>query len=570
MKSIFGLLVFLLSAVPVVAGAPLPEARIDEIFAPWSHTGSPGCALGVARGGRVVLERGYGMADLENGRALTPASVFDVGSIAKQFTAFSVALLAERGKLSLDDDVRRYIPELPEYGRTITLRHLMQHTSGLRDVNGLVNLAGWRPLDEVQEEDALRLLTRQKGLNFEPGSDVLYCNSGFFLLGLVVRRVSGQTLAEFARDNVFTPLGMERTSFRSDLTSLVKNRATGYQQKGEGSWQLGIERSAIAGPGGLLSTVGDLLKWEHNFATREIGGGVLAEMVKPGLFSNGQEIDFEKTGDRYGLGLELGSYRGLQTVAHGGTTRGFQSYLMRFPKPDVSIAVLCNSPAIDPLGLALAVADVVLEPELSPVPAPEAPPPGIALSPEQLARLAGVYQDPVSRRVYRFRVEDGRLVLARMSGNLLLEPLSETRFRPAGFANAEIRFPEPAPGAVPEMHLRNPGQKSPEICRRISADASPYSLSAKELQAYAGRYLSSEVDTFWTLSVHENGLALLGEKDLEPELFQPVLPDLFRSPGGGYLEFRRDRAGQIAGLAVFADRIRNFPFERDRGWHPSG
>src|SRR5690349_19493905 len=164
------LLAFLLSVVPAAADAPLPEARIDEIFAPWSHTGSPGCALGVSRGGRVIFERGYGMADLENGRAITPASVFDVGSIAKQITAFSVALLAERGKLSLDDDVRRYIPELPEYGRTITLRHLMHHTSGLRDVNGLANLAGWRPLDEVREEDALRLITRQKGLNFEPGS----------------------------------------------------------------------------------------------------------------------------------------------------------------------------------------------------------------------------------------------------------------------------------------------------------------------------------------------------------------------------------------------------------------
>ncbi|HVF05653.1 MAG TPA: serine hydrolase domain-containing protein, partial [Frankiaceae bacterium] len=215
-------------------------AQTDRIFAHFDRTDSPGCALGVFRDGHVAYARGYGMANLELGVALSPQSVLDIGSTSKQFTAMSVVLLARQGKLSLDDDVRKHIPELPAYEKRVTVRHLLTHTSGLRDYLTLWYLAGIDDADFTTDDEALEIITRQKVLNFLPGEQYLYSNSGFFLASVLVERVSGKSLARFAEENIFRPLGMRHTRFANDHTAIVPGRATGYARRDSGGFSISM------------------------------------------------------------------------------------------------------------------------------------------------------------------------------------------------------------------------------------------------------------------------------------------------------------------------------------------
>ena len=330
--------------------------RIDAVFAAYDNTRSPGCALGVSQNGTLVYSRGYGMSTLEYDVAIAPDSIFHVASISKQFTAFSIALLASEGKLGLDEEVRRYVPELPEYGQRITVRHLMTHTSGLRDQWSLLRLAGWRPDDLITEEDVLKVVARQKSLNFTPGAEYLYSNTGFTLLGTIVKRVSGQSLREFAEARIFGPLGMRDTHFHDDHTMIVRRRTSVYQLRDGGGWQISIPVFDTIGATSLFTTVSDLLKWEQNFETALVGGrAVLDEMQTPGRLNDGKAID-------YGLGLVAGSYRGARTVGHAGSDAGYRADVVRFPDQRLAIAALCNLGTIRPGVLTRKVAEIVLGP----------------------------------------------------------------------------------------------------------------------------------------------------------------------------------------------------------------
>src|SRR5437879_12682317 len=277
----------------------------DEVFADLGKPGSPGCALLVARGGKIIYKNGYGLANIEEGVPITPQTVFDIGSTSKQFTSASILLLEKQGKLSLHDDIRKYLPEIPDYGHTITILHLLNHTSGLRDYLTLFDLAGVNTDSVTTDDDALAIIARQKALNFEPGSDWLYSNSGFFLLSVIVKRVSGKSLREFAAENIFVPLEMTHTQYRDDHTSLIANRAMAYDAKEKGGgYRLNVSYFEQTGDGAVHTSVEDLLKWDENFYSGQIGGKeFLSEIQEQGKLNDGKVLDYAK-------GLSIEDYRG--------------------------------------------------------------------------------------------------------------------------------------------------------------------------------------------------------------------------------------------------------------------
>ena len=340
-------------AAPAADSAALAAAT-DRVFAHLDRPGSPGCALAVYRDGRVAYARGYGLANLELGVPITPRTVFDIGSTSKQFTAMSVLLLAQDGKLSLDDPVRKHVPELPAYGRPVTIRHLLHHTSGLRDYIELLLLTGAQAEDFTTAADALDIIARQRALNFEPGSEWLYSNTGYFLMSVIVERASGVPLPRFAEERIFRPLGMTSTHFHDDHTMVVAGRATGYSPRAQGGFAIDMSDWEQIGDGAVFTTVEDLLKWDENFYTARVGGRALIDaMQRPGTLNGGKPLD-------YAAALFIRPYRGLRTVSHGGAWAGYRAELLRFPDQHLSVACLCNLATARPSLLAQRVADVHL------------------------------------------------------------------------------------------------------------------------------------------------------------------------------------------------------------------
>ena len=386
-------------------------AAVDEVFEDLTKAGSPGCALGVYREGKIVYAKGYGLANLEENVTITPQSVFDIGSTSKQFTAASILLLEKRGKLSINDDIRKYIPELPDYGQKISILYLLNHTSGLRDYLTLMELAGINTDSVTTDADALQIIVRQKSLNFAPGSEYLYSNTGFYLLSVIVKRASGKTLREFAAENIFRPLEMTHTQYRDDHTSLVANRAMAYDAKEKGiGYSLNVSYFEQTGDGAVHTSVEDLLKWDENFYSGQIGGKeLLSEIQEQGKLNSGKLLDYAK-------GLAIGEYRGLRTVAHGGSWGGYRAQLLRFPEQHFSVACLCNLGSANPSSRAQRVADVYLAGLMKPKEVKkemeeklEKEKKLIPQTTEQLRSYQGDYWSDELGVAYRLGIVDGKL-----------------------------------------------------------------------------------------------------------------------------------------------------------------
>ena len=324
-----------LAAAAAAAQPAVPASAVDAIFSKWT-TSTPGCAVGVAVGGRTVLMKAYGMADLEHDVPNTPDTIFESGSVAKQFTAMAIMLLVEDGRLSLDDEVRKHVPEVPDYGTAITIRHLLTHTSGLRDWGSIASIAGApRTSRAYTHAHVLDIVSRQKSLNFPPGTQWSYSNTGFNLAAIIVDRVSGMSFAEFSRRRIFDPLGMTKTSWRDNHRRIVKGRAIAYSDA-RGGYEIEMPFENVHGNGGLLTTVGDLLKWNENFVKPVVGSAAtIAQMTTAGKYSDGRDLD-------YGLGLYVRPLDGVTNVYHSGSTAGYRAHLNRFPDSHTSVAVLCN------------------------------------------------------------------------------------------------------------------------------------------------------------------------------------------------------------------------------------
>ena len=436
-------LVLVLSAIarPSRAQTDARAAEADAVFARWNRTGSPGCAAGVIQDGRTVLARGYGIASLDHDVPITPRTVFYVASVSKQFTAASVILLAGDGKLSLDDEVRKHIPELRDYGRPLTIRHMINHTSGLRDYLTLMPLAGMRGENVNSDDEILQLILRQEALNFEPGTEYLYSNSGYYLLSELVRRVSGKSLREFADERIFQPLGMTQTHFHDDRSMVVKNRAFAYSPVGDGFRLNYWANFDKVGSGGLMSSVEDLAKWDRNFYTREVGGDFLhRELHRRAVLASGDTIT-------YAGGLTIGEYRGLPTVRHGGSTAGYRTEILRFPEQRFSTIVLCNVSAAVPTTYTNRLAEIWLGAKMAPrvaraetatagsaeaAPAAErAPTP--RLDAAALAAYAGEYTSDEVRATWSIVARGDTLILRHASlGDRVLRPTGPDRFASGG------------------------------------------------------------------------------------------------------------------------------------------
>jgi CubicO group peptidase (beta-lactamase class C family) len=367
-RLIVALGVALEAATAIGARQPPPaqavgRPSIDRLFAAWDKPDSPGCALGVLKDGAIAYARGYGMADLEHDVPISTATVFYVGSLSKQFTAMAAALAMQQGKLTPQDSVRTYLPELPDYAASIKVRHLIHHTSGLRDYNTLLSIAGRRGDEAYDNPTVLRMTARQKHLNFPPGSEYLYSNTGYTLLATIVERATGTPFASYADANIFKPLGMAVTHYHVDASRLVKNRALAFARSAAGDVRLDTPSNERAGAGGLFTSIPDLLRWDNNFYDARVGGPALIEQLQgTEPLSNGKP-------SAYAWGLEIGTYRGMRIVEHGGSLGGYRAHLLRVPDRHTSVVLLCNLGSIVPSGLARQVADEIITFPL-PKPAP--------------------------------------------------------------------------------------------------------------------------------------------------------------------------------------------------------
>ncbi|HEU4557865.1 MAG TPA: serine hydrolase domain-containing protein [Longimicrobium sp.] len=526
-----------LFAAPAVAQTD-PAVRVDSLFAAWNKPESPGCAVGVSRNGRTVLSRAYGSANLEYGIPNTPATIFEAGSVSKQFTAAAIVRLAQQGKLSLDDNVRRHVPEVPDYGTPITLRHLLNHTSGLRDWGAVMSLAGWpRGTRIYTHAHALDVISRQRSLNFTPGAEYSYSNTGYNLLAMIVERVSGMSFAEFSRRELFEPLGMTSTQWRDDFTRTVKGRSSAYTLS-NGAWHLQMPFENVHGNGGLLTTVDDLLKWNHALDSGTVAG--MDTLETQGVLSNGRKI-------AYALGLSVGEFRGLREVSHSGATAGYRAYLARYPETGVSVALLCNAGNADP-ELALRAAALFMADRLRPEGPPAAAAP-VAVEPVELQRRAGVYRNRRTGAPLRMAVVDGKL---RTGGGTELVPAGGGVFR-FGTAGTRLEFVD---GSPVQLRVVYPDADTVMFEPAAAADS-----SAANLARYAGEYRSDEAEATYTAAVVDGRLVLKMRPDVTLRL-TPVYADAFTGPGGSIVRFIRGRNGRMEAFTLGTERVRELRFDR--------
>jgi CubicO group peptidase (beta-lactamase class C family) len=538
MRTIIVLTLFLVPTVSAPSTDVAPQ-KIDKLFAPYDNPRSPGCSVGVIRDGSFIFRKSYGEASLELMAPLTSESVFYMASVSKQFTAASIVLAAEQGALLLDDDVRKYIPELPDYGRSITLRQMLHQTSGFRDFLALSYLSGRDSSALSSPDSVLKLIARQKGLNNAPGEEFVYSNSNYFLLGVVVKRATGKSLAEFARANIFQPLGMTHTLFYDDNSLIVPKRVAAYAPGKDGEflvdWSTVFD---IVGSGGLMSNVDDLILWDRNFYSNKLGGGTLvSELQSYGVLNNGQRIN-------YGLGLWLSEYRGLRTVEHSGGTFGYRTELLRFPEQRFSVTALCNIANADVEGLARKVSDLYLEETLKSE-ASDTISSGAFPDP---AVLAGTYRDPRTHMIYTFTAVNGNLIawsaqLRRSGANEFFDLVGN----PIAFKNTNGTM---TVTLTLQSETYFSGDRVPEIHLRESA-----------LSGFTGVYHSDELEATYKFSMVKGALRL-DYSDKQSVNLNPVAPNEFQAGDLGTIVFHAAGNAHMSGLTLFSQPARGITFQK--------
>jgi CubicO group peptidase (beta-lactamase class C family) len=529
--------------------------RADSVFERFDRITSPGCALGVYQDGKVLYARGYGMASLEHGVALSPRSVLDVGSISKQFTAMAILMLQKEGKLSLDDPIRKYIPEMPAYADKITLRRALSQTSGLRDLYTMMGQTGRTFAGDTI--DALRVITRSAEPNYEPGARYLYTNSGWILAAQIVYRLTGKTLAQFAEERIFAPLGMQDTRYLADARTIIPNGAEGYAPQPGGGFRLARSTydGAIVGAGAVHTSVEDFGRWLNNYEAATVGGrDILETMTTATMLNDGSPAQSGPT-QAYAVGLNVGTLRGLPVVSHGGSWAGYRGHFLRFPDQRFAVATFCNLTTSGPDSLARKVAGIYLADRMQPDSATAwsvalAGAPQVELPAASLRALAGVWRN----------VERGELRRTRLVGDTLFTvgaertrtvPLDGGRFR-AG-PGVELRFEGDA-AAPSRMIVRT----TAETVTYTRADTA--ALTPAKLAEYAGDYRNDEVDATHTWKVEKAQLVLY-INDRRLGVLEPTYKDGF-TRGGSVIDVVRDPKGRITGFVLEAGRVRHLRFAR--------
>ena len=529
-------------AAAVLAAQSAPDrAKLDLIFSAFTRQ-SPGCAVGVSREGKVVFEAGYGLADLERSVPITPATVFESGSVAKQFTAAALMLLAQTGVISLDDPLRKFLPELPDYGQPLTIRHVIHHVSGLREWRPLAQFGGFPEGTRVySNEDLLALAARQHTLNFPPGANYTYSNTGFNIAAILIERaLKGKTFPEFTKEAIFDPLGMTHTRWRDNFRALAPNRAVAYKRVAAG-WELAMPIENIIGAGGMLTTVGDLLLWNDNFRHARIGGRAFVHAQhERAVLADGRVIS-------YAAGLNVTTHGHLREVSHGGATGGYRTWLGRYPEKALSVAVLCNAASITPAELGRRTADAFLGTVAgtSPQPAP---------SQQAVTWLPGAYRRLRDHTILRIEAQGRGLVLRRgPAGSALpvrLIPLGNGRF---------------ALDKSTEQLLCE--QARPVRCRSTADDASVWEQaelvtpSPATLAAYAGDYSSDETQSTMRVTVTDGVLSYAVGR-YERGRLTPTFEDTFQAADGAAFRFWRTKTGTVNALSTGSDRVWDLRFTK--------
>ena len=528
--------------------------KIDAIFSEWDSTDVPGCSLGVFQNGILIYGRGYGMANLEYDIPNSTQSVFRIGSTAKQFTAACIVLLAEAGKLKLQDPIRKYFPNLPAVDDDIKIQHLLNHTSGLRDYLVLSYLKGLRDDDFYTDGEVMQWLEAQESLNFEPGSQYLYCNSGFWLLGQLVEKVSGQNMADFAKAQIFDPLEMFNTHFHNDHTQIVKNRASGYVPKNGGGYRISMTTLDMIGDGGIFTTIEDVKKWDDAYYYRDVLSDYFWNtMTTKGILNNGEEI-------RYANGLNVGTYKGLKTIRHGGAFVGFRAELLRFPEQHTTIAVFANRGDANPSAKADQVAEVLLgslmeknKMEGADQQESEMPLELISLTAEQIKPFEGNYEfspgyfaEVTLQRDTLFflqKWDEGRYPIFPVSENTFVLGLSD----PIRFVFSDLEGGEAQTLSFVQNGNTSPAKRTDGIVKTIKVDD------------FIGKYYSKEADVVYELYVVEDQLKL---KIKGAERFSLVNSGEDKLSGGGMtFNFEREN-GTISGYKLDLGRVKNFHFKK--------
>jgi CubicO group peptidase (beta-lactamase class C family) len=537
----------------------LDAARIDAAFAEYDKPGSPGCAIGVVESGTIVFARGYGSASLEHEVPITPRTLFDLGSTSKQITSAAVALLALDGRLSLDDDMRKYLPEIrPMRGaRAISVRRLLDHTSGLRDYTDLLSMQGYSESDLTTTAQAFAILSGQRGRNFPAGAEFRYTNSGHFLASILVQRVSGKSLRDFARERIFDPLGMKDSTYFDDHTLVVPRRAAGYSPKDGGGFEVAMSDWEQVGDGGVQSSIEEMALWATNLDTGDhLGGQPLIDLLHtPGTLADGTPIP-------YGLGLFFDTHRGLKLVEHGGAWAGYRANLMRVPERRLAVITLCNISTAATNRLSLAAIDAALDglPESQrPLPGKA---PGTPAAADNLASYAGRY---VSEHLGEVLVVEVKADGLEVAGTPLI-PQGSGRFA-TGSGGGKVTF-----SAKGEMTIDNPGDDPrPVTFRRLAgeANASARGRTAKPAPTAAARaellgtYRNDDMTSGCEVTQATDRIEFScggGEKTT----MTPIDSDLY-DLGWGLLRTHRSSGGAVDGLALTSRGLVDFTLHRVGG-----
>ena len=541
--------------------AKTPEARVDQLMAAFDGDDVPGGVVAVIKDGEIVFSESYGMANLTHSIPFSVETRTNIGSTSKQFTAFAIALLEAQGKLSLDDDIREHIPELPDFGKTVTLRHLLTHTSGYREFLNTLALTG-RRLDEgdfVARDELIDIVKRQPALQNDPGAEWNYNNTGFGLLTVVVERVTGETFPAWMKDNVFRPLGMNDTFVRSHQAEIISNSAQGYTPAEDGGYRNAGDLGGAMGAGGIYTTVGDLAKWIRNFETAEVGGdSVIQAMTAPFVLTGGDTTS-------YGLGLFVDEQRGLERIQHGGADIAHRSMLMYFPEIDGGVITLSNNSTF-PGGIPQEVAEAFFEEQMDPADAEPADTESAtaevfdpkSYDPQTFDDVAGSYAlDAAPNFVMTFMREDSTLY-TQATGQPRVEivPTSDSTFKLL-VVDASLTFHREADGSVTSLTLHQNGDH-----RAHRIDDAGDELTAAEYEAYAGVYYSEELEIYYALAMEDSAL-VLRHRRLDDIKLNPTKKDVF---SGGFpvaeVSFERDKDGRVTGFTVSNVRTRGVRFER--------
>ncbi len=539
----------------VVTPEPL-GAQVRALFQSMDQSNSPGAAVAVLKEGEVVFSQGFGSAQLEYLIPITPETIFHVASVSKQFTAFAITLLAQEGKLSFDDDIRSYLPEIPDFGKTIRIHHLLHHTSGLRDQWEALAMAGWRLDDVITREHILNMVRHQKELNFVPGDRYLYCNTGYTLLAEIVERITGSSFPFWTTQNIFKPLGMEHTHFHDDHESLVKNRAYSYSPKESGGFRKSVLSYANVGATSLFTTAEDQLRWAQNFMEPKIGGpDAIEHMLELGILNNGSKLP-------YASGLSIRNQRGLSVISHGGGDAGFRSWLGIYPEKEFAVCVLSNLASLSPDRLGQQIAELYLDGEMRPVPQKKA-----SDSPSAEREIADV--DPMTFEIYvgRYLLDDGSILEITKEGDRLFAAhpsQAKCQLFPETIARYFIKDTETVINFRPDenyyverLFLSLNGKRLQG--RRLKSKP----LSKAQLKALEGAYYSEELETTYTIQIQEESLVALHFRHGDIPLVWTE-NDTFTGRRWFFrkVEFRKDRRGRITGFLLTGGRVWNLRFDK--------